>query len=119
MTECLGIGVVGLVLMAWGLSAGASSGALGKLATKVPPIFIMMAGIVGDAAVILFLIYWRRVPSYIAVFVVAVMFGLEDGVWNTIPTSEGSQCHCTSLHVWRFNTLWVLAAMSVLQNQLL
>ncbi len=84
--------------MVWGLSAGASSGALGKLATKVPPIFIMMAGIVGDAAVILFLIYWERVPSYIAVFAVAIAFGLEDGVWNTIPTSERAQCHCTSRH---------------------
>ena len=89
VTECLGIGVIGLVLIVWGLVSSASSGVVGKLATKIPRIFIVMAGAVGDAAIILFLIFWERYPSYIAVFVVAIMFGLGDGVWNTIPTSEG------------------------------
>lgn len=89
VTECLGIGVVGLVLIVWGFFASASSGVVGKLATKVPRIFVMLAGFVGDAAVILFLIFWERVPSYIIVFVVSVVFGVADGVWNTIPTSEG------------------------------
>ena len=89
MTECLGIGVVGLVLIVWGLFASASSGVVGKLATKVPRIFVMIAGTAGDAAIILFLVFWERVPSYVVVFVVAVVFGVGDGVWNTIPTSEG------------------------------
>ena len=88
VTECVGIGVVGLTQIVWGFSSGISSIAVGKLATKIPRVFIVITGALGDATIVLFLIFWERVPSYAVVFVVAIVFGLGEGVWNAIPTSE-------------------------------
>ena len=91
MTECFGVWLVGPSQFVWGLCISVSSVVVGRVATKIPRTFLVVVGALGDASVILFLIFWERVPSYAVVFVMSVVFGLGLGVWNTAPASE---CLC-------------------------
>lgn len=99
MTECFGVWLVGPTQIVWGLGISISSVVVGRLATKIPRTLIVMVGALGDAATILFLLFWERVPSYAAVFVFSIVFGIGLGVWNTVPASKRScllhlRLHC-------------------------
>ena len=96
--------LVGPTQIVWGLSISISSVVVGRVATKIPRTFIVVVGALGDASMILFLIFWERVPSYAVVFVMSVVFGAGLGVWNTAPASEWScllklHLHCVHTSV--------------------
>ena len=80
--------LVGPSQFVWGLCISVSSVVAGRVATKIPRTFLVVVGALGDASVILFLIFWERVPSYAVVFVMSIVFGVGLGVWNTAPASE-------------------------------
>ena len=82
--------LVGPTQIVWGLGISISSVVVGRLATKIPRTLIVVVGALGDGATILFLLFWERVPSYAAVFVISIVFGTGLGVWNTVPASKQS-----------------------------
>ena len=90
VTECVGVGLVGLTQIVWGLSLSVSSVVVGKVATKIPRTLLVLVATLGDLAVLLFLIFWERAPSYVPGFVISIVFGLGMGVWNTVPASKQS-----------------------------
>ncbi|XP_065194173.1 protein unc-93 homolog A-like [Sycon ciliatum] len=83
ITDCLGIGWVGYVMLVLGVVDAASSLLCGRLAAHVGRVPIVLAGALVNAALIAFLIIWIRKPDLLAVFIVASSWGFVDAVWNT------------------------------------
>ena len=87
ITECVGVGFVGISQIILGIGSGVTSVTVGKMINIVPRSFVVVFGALEDAGFLLFLLLWERVPSLPTIFVVVLLWGIGDGIWNTIPTS--------------------------------
>lgn len=88
IAKCFGTYQVGFTLIALGLSSGFTSALYGKLAKFIPRLFIFLFGGLLNIGLLVFLVLWVPVPSYVFIFLFAVLWGAADGVWNTMTTSE-------------------------------
>ena len=88
ISRCFGTYQVGFTLIALGLSSGITSMVYGKLVKYVPRLFIFLFGGALDIGLLVFISVWTLQPSYVFIFLFAVLWGAGDGVWNTMTTSE-------------------------------
>ena len=88
ITECVGIKWVGFSLMCFGVSSGIGSLFIGKILSYVPRFAIMLLNLLLMLSLMIFLLVWDREPSYAVVFIVPILWGICDSIWNTVTTSE-------------------------------
>ena len=87
MSECVGVSRVGFMIIVLGLTSAIMSAILNRLVKYVPRfIFVIAAGLI-NCGLVIFLLLWKRMPSYILVFLFPVGWGTADAIWNIIPSS--------------------------------
>ena len=87
MAECLGIGYVGMAIMVWGLGTAVSSYGSSHLSIYVTRSVLVGMVTTGVTCLFLFLFLWLRVPSFPVVFIGAIVLGLSQGTFKTLPSS--------------------------------
>eukprot|EP00731_Ephydatia_muelleri_P023228 Em0015g811a len=87
VTDCLGLSQVGFVLMVLGLSNALTSGVVGIIVKYVPRLVIVLIATSINVGLIMFLLLWERIPSYLMAFLFAIGWGFTGGVWNTLSSS--------------------------------
>ena len=88
ISECFGVGVVGLAVIAWGIGSSISSLVAGKISIHTSRTCVAIATALLHAGMILFMLFWEREPSYVMVFLTSLGSGIVDGVWTTLPISK-------------------------------
>ena len=81
--------MVGFVLILLGMSSAATSMAYSRVMKCIPRLAIALFAASLNIGVIIFLLIWERAPSYAVIFSFAVVWGMADAIWNTVPTSKG------------------------------
>jgi len=74
--------------MSYGVSSTIGSFVTGKLLSYIPRYVIMVLNLLLILSLLIFLLLWDREPSYVVVFLVPILWGICDAVWNTITTSK-------------------------------
>ena len=74
--------------MVFGVGSGISAVSCGRLVKLIPQYMIIYGVYLVNAGLVVFLLVWERVPSYTAAFVTFFVWGLCDGIWNSIPPSK-------------------------------
>ena len=75
--------------MAFGICSAISAISAGRLVKCVPQYIIVYTTIVLNLAIVFFLLFWDRVPSYPITFITLACWGLCDGIFNSIPPGKG------------------------------
>lgn len=88
ITECVGVQWVGFSLMCFGVSSAVGSLFTGRILSHVPRFVIMLLNLLLMLGLMVFLLIWDREPSFAVVFVIPILWGFCDSIWNTITTSE-------------------------------
>ena len=104
ITECVGVGFVGVSVIVWGLFSGMGSFSGGWLMRYTTSYVIVVLTIgLGQMGAIVFLIAWVRQPSFTAIATVSAVYGLCYGVSSAttlgkligIGTRKHFMCSCT------------------------
>lgn len=74
--------------MSFGVSSAVGSLFTGRILSHVPRFVIMLLNLLLMLSLMVFLLVWDREPSYAVVFVIPILWGLCDSIWNIITTSE-------------------------------
>ena len=88
ISQCFGTYQVGFTLIALGVSSAITSIVCSRLVKYLPRFLVVLFGVALSVAMLLFMLFWERVPSYYVIFTIAVGWGASDAVWNTMPTSR-------------------------------
>ncbi|XP_065830642.1 protein unc-93 homolog A-like isoform X2 [Oscarella lobularis] len=83
ITDCLGITLIGYVIIVYGIVDAVTSFLCGRLAKHVGRLPIILSGATLNLALILFLLFWSRSPNRAILFSVAALWGIVDAVSNT------------------------------------
>ena len=59
-----------------------------KISVYTSRTFLALTGGLLQAGMILFMLFWERVPSYIMVFLTSFGWGIVDGMWLLLPFSK-------------------------------
>ncbi|XP_065916825.1 protein unc-93 homolog A-like isoform X2 [Dysidea avara] len=133
ITECVGVKWVGFSLMTYGVSSTIGSYSTGKLLSYIPRYVIIVLNLLLMLGLLVFLLLWDREPSYVVVFLVPILWGICDAVWNTTTTSffgivfeSDRETGYSIQRLWQaiafsvlfvcslfFNTLWLLLAIFI------
>ena len=70
--------------MAFGLASAVGSISSGLIVKWIPEHFIILIGYINNISLTLFLLFWERIPTFAVVFVFPIVWGLSDGLWNTL-----------------------------------
>ena len=79
--------------MTFGLASALSSIVSGYIVKYIPDSYVIYVGLTNNVGLVLFLLFWQRVPSFLVVFLFATVWGLSDGLWNTLV--PGTVCRLT------------------------
>ena len=87
VSECLGVGIVGPVVMVWGISSAVTSFVTGHISVYVTrtALAVVLGGL--QSAFAFFQLFWERQPSYYMVFTGAVIQGIIHGIVLPLSTS--------------------------------
>ncbi len=88
IADCFGTYQVGFTLIVYGISTATMSVVSGRIVRYIPRLSMFVIGATINIALIVLLLIWNVTPSYIIIFVFAVLWGASDGIWNTMVTSE-------------------------------
>ena len=88
VSECLGVGLVGPVVMVWAICSSLSSFITGRTSAYTSRTVVAMISSSTQAGLIVFMLLWEREASYIMAFTVTILWGYNDGIWQTLPSSE-------------------------------
>ena len=88
ISECLGVGIVGLCVITWGLGSLLASVLLGKITYYTSRTLVALLTALLHAGMLLVMLFWERQPSYVMVFLMSLGWGITDGVWATLPASK-------------------------------
>ena len=89
ISECVGVGLVGLAVVPWGLGMAFSSLVFGRISIYTPCTVLCAVSITAiQGGVLVFLLSWERQPSYVLVFLASMGWGITDGMWLTFATGE-------------------------------
>lgn len=75
---------MGFVIVSYGITSSFNSVITGRVVKYIPEYCVIYMGLAINLALMLFLIFWQRTPSFIAVFAFALAWGVTVGVWNTM-----------------------------------
>ena len=79
---------MGPVVMVWAISSTVSSFITGRTSAYTSRTVVAAISSSTQVGLMVFMLLWEREPSYIMVFIVTIMWGYIDGIWQTIPSSE-------------------------------
>ena len=88
ISDCFGVYLVGFTLILFGFCSAATSMAYSKVVKYMPLLAITLFAASLNIGVIIFLLVWERVPSYGVIFSFAIVWGMADAIWNTVPPSK-------------------------------
>ena len=88
ITECVGVRWVGFSLMCFGVNSAVGSLFTGKILSHVPCFVMMLLNLLLMLSLMIFLLVWDREPNYAVVFIIPILWGICDSIWNTVNTSE-------------------------------
>eukprot|EP00731_Ephydatia_muelleri_P023015 Em0015g598a len=84
ISDCLGISKVGFFLILFAVSSAAVSSVCGTIVKYVPEcLVLLLAGLI-DIGLIIFLLVWKREPSYAAVIIFVIGWGVADAIWEVM-----------------------------------
>ena len=73
---------MGYILMLLGISSAAVSSVYGSIVKYIPECFVLLLGAIIQGGLVIFLLVWRREPSYAAVIIFVIGWGAADAVWQ-------------------------------------
>ena len=88
MAECVGVHIIGYVFIVYGAVSAAASVFVGKILGRVSITSVSLLTMCFNVGIVAFLLVWEREPNYSVIFVVAVLWGICDGSWATVASSE-------------------------------
>lgn len=88
VAECVGVHIIGYVFIVYGAVSAAASVFVGKILGRVSITSVSLLTMCLNVGVVAFLLVWDREPNYSVIFVVAVLWGICDGSWATVASSE-------------------------------
>ena len=88
ITECVGVKWVGFSSMCFGVSSAAGSLFIGKILSHIPRFVVMLLNWLLMLSLMVFLLVWDREPNLAVVFVIPILWGFCDSIWNTVTTSK-------------------------------
>lgn len=74
--------------MCFGASSAIGSYITGKILSRVPRFVMMLLNLLLMLSLLIFLLVWDREPNYAVVFIVPILWGVCDSIWNIITTSK-------------------------------
>ena len=100
MSSCIGVQWVGLGQMTFGIFSAFTAVLNGRLVKIVPQYIMVYITILINIGLIVFFLIWERRPSFPAVFLGLTVWGMCDGIWNSVPNSKflrGSRSTATGI----------------------
>ncbi len=88
VSDCIGIYWIGFCQCCFGIGSAVSAFLNGFLVRYVPQYILVYIGALINVATIIFLFIWERQPSYYIVFIVLLLWGYSEGLWNSVPPSK-------------------------------
>ena len=88
ISQCFGTYQVGFTLIVLGVCSAIMSIVYSRLLKYLPRFLIIFFGVALSGSMLLFMLFWERMPSYTVIFIIAVGWGAADAVWTTMPTSR-------------------------------
>lgn len=88
MTDCFGTYQVGFTLVSFGVTSAIMSATYGRIVKYVPRVLIFLIGGILNLTLLIFLLLWTPTPSYLVIYVFAMLWGAADAVWNTMTASK-------------------------------
>ena len=87
MSECLGVGLIGPVVIVYGITTSLLSFLAGRMSVYTSRTAIGLFSGFCQLVLIVFLLVWERRPSYYMVFASAAIQGSINGMFLPLPTS--------------------------------
>ena len=87
MSECLGVGLIGPVVIVYGITTSLLSFLAGRMSVYTSRTAIGLFSGFCQLVLIVFLLVWERRPSYYMVFASAAIQGSISGMFLPLPTS--------------------------------
>ena len=78
--------------MCFGVSSAVGSLFTGKILSYVPRFVMMLLNLLLMLSLMIFLLVWDREPNYAVVFIIPILWGICDSIWNIVITSELTIC---------------------------
>ena len=100
VSECIGIGYVGITVIVWSIFSFTNNIVLGQITPFIsrtaPALLVSLIYI----TMCLFLVFWKRQPSFVVVFIATASFGVADSFWMLAPLSEYNLAHLSYLGMY-------------------
>ena len=84
ISDCLGVSKVGFILILFGVSSAAVSSMYGTVVKYIPECLVLLLTGLIDIGLIIFLLVWKREPSYAAVIIFVLGWGVADAIWEVM-----------------------------------
>ena len=78
--------------MSYGICSALSAMTGGRLVKCIPQFVIVYVNGILSFSVILFMLLWKREPSYFVPFITIPILGMTEGIWHSIPPSKPRIC---------------------------
>ena len=91
IAECVGVHIVGYVFIVYGAAGAVAGICVGKIIGYVSLTSLSLLNVCLNIGLVAFLLIWEREPNYFVIFTVAILWGICDGSWTTLSSSE---CVC-------------------------
>ena len=88
MAECVGVHIIGYVFIVYGAVSAATNVCVGKILGRVSITSVSLLTMCLNVGVVAFLLIWEREPNYSVIFVVGILWGICDGSWTVLASSE-------------------------------
>ncbi|XP_065910448.1 UNC93-like protein isoform X2 [Dysidea avara] len=84
VAECVGVHVVGYVIMIYGFANSLGSFVTGKLLALEAKFQVVLAALTFHLAILVFLVIWEREPLLSILLTIPFLYGICDGAWMTV-----------------------------------
>ena len=93
VAECVGVHVVGYVIMIYGFANSLGSFVTGKLLALEAKFQVVLAALTFHLAILVFLVIWEREPLLSILLTIPFLYGICDGAWMTVCSSKCNVHH--------------------------
>ena len=88
VSDCIGVHWIGVALAIFGSGSGLTALTAGRLVKYIPQYFIIYTVSTIIVGILIFLLLWKREPSYVVPFLVLFGLGTWEGVWFSTSAGE-------------------------------
>ena len=89
--------------MSYGICSGLSAITGGRLVKCIPQFVIVYVTGILSFSVILFMLFWKREPSYFVPFITIPILGMTEGIWHSTPPSKPRIC---GIIIYNLYNMW-------------